>query len=136
MDSKRVCPHCTNHPLPVARIGSNVVAIMTCPCKDELLLYFRDKIIPLKRAILESGTFEERKEHLGAIAACIFEMGMNSGEYGSVEEMFGAIEQATSAAQAMVAESDCPITREEFEKFVRVDLKCLDSSDYFKRHFS
>jgi hypothetical protein len=59
-----------------------------------------------------------------------------SGEYGSVEEMFGAIEQATSAAQAMVAESDCPITREEFEKFVRVDLKCLDSSDYFKRHFS
>jgi len=133
MEPKRVCPHCTNQPLSVARIGGNVVAIMSCPCKEELLLYFRDQIIPLKRAILESGTFEERKEHLGAIAACIFEMGMKQGDFATVEQMLGAFNQSMAPAEEQPVPA--PISHEEVEKFVRVDLKCLDNSAYFKRHF-
>jgi len=27
------------------------------------------------------------------------------------------------------------ITPEEFDKFVRIDLKCLDNAAYFRRHF-
>lgn len=119
--------------VPVARIGGNVVAIMSCPCKEELLLFFRDKVIPLKRSILENGTFEERKEHLGAIAASIFEMGMDRG-LGDVQS---SGHSRTYSAYALGGDGNekTPITPEEYDKFVRIDLKCLDNAAYFRRHF-
>jgi hypothetical protein len=129
MEPKRLCPHCSTKPIPVAQLGDNTVAILHCPCKDELLVYFRDHVIGLKRRVLEHGTFEERKEHLGDIAARILELGMQG--ITTAEELFDAVSPYTNGGQ----EEFPPITREELDKFVRVDLKCLDNAAYFRRHF-
>lgn len=131
MKSKRMCPHCENRPLPIARIGGNVVAVMHCPCNEEFVLFFRNQVIPLKRSILEQGSFDERKEHLGAIAASIFEMGMQEGDSASLEDMFAGLSLPTLEAEPGAG----PITPDEIEKFVRIDLKCLDNGAYFRRHF-
>lgn len=131
MESNRNCPHCADRRIPVTHIGGNVVAIMNCPCKEELLLFFRDKVIPLKRSILESGTFEERKEHLGSIAAHIFEMGI----HGAEGKMADAMASFTHLGHQGGSDDKVAITREEFDKFVRIDLKCLDNAAYFRRHF-
>lgn len=133
MESKRNCPHCSERAIPVARIGGNVVAIMHCPCKEELLLFYRDKVIPLKRSILESGTFEERKEHLGTIAANIFEMGMSAAQNGDFGDILPSLALPDGAREQ--GNGKPHITPEEFDKFVRIDLKCLDNAAYFRRHF-
>ena len=130
MEPKRLCPHCAAKPLPVFGMGENVVAIIPCPCNDELLLYFRDNVLALKRSVLESGTFDERKEHLGTVAARILELAMQGGGITTAEELFEAVAPENGAPIIPV-----PITVEEMEKFVRINLRCLDNSAYFKRHF-
>jgi hypothetical protein len=116
---KKLCPHCDSRALPVTRIAGHVVAIMNCPCKEELIILYRDQIIPLKRSILEDGSFEDRKEHLGEIAARVFEWGLLNTQQGR-----------HSAPEGL-----SPISEEEIRKFVRVDLRCLDNAAYFRRHF-
>jgi len=129
---KKLCPHCDSRALPVTRIAGHVVAIMNCPCKDELIILYRDQIIPLKRSILEDGTFEDRKEHLGEIAARVFEWSQREIQQGRSGFSLSEAEPADAAE----GEVHSPISEEEIRKFVRVDLRCLDNAAYFRRHFS
>ena len=131
---KKLCPHCNARTLPIGRVAGHVVAIMDCPCKEELLVLFQDKVIPLNRSILEEGDFASRKDHLGEIAARVFDWGVRAQR----GEAAGAIEFTAEDARALKrrTESQLPeITEEELSKFVRVDLKCLDNANYFRRHF-
>jgi len=129
---KKLCPHCDSRALPVTRIAGHVVAIMNCPCKDELIILYRDQIIPLKRSILEDGTFEDRKEHLGEIAARVFEWSQREIQQGRSGFSLNEADPADAADGELLS----PISEEEIRKFVRVDLRCLDNAAYFRRHFS
>ncbi|MBI1317414.1 MAG: hypothetical protein GC168_00510 [Candidatus Hydrogenedens sp.] len=104
---------------------------MNCPCKEELLILYRDQVIPLKRSILEEGSFEERKEHLGDIAARVFEWGMRPDETGMTP--FRRLYKGEAYDDA--PDAPTPISEEELRKFVKVDLRCLDNAAYFRRHF-
>lgn len=128
---KKLCPHCDSRALPVTRIAGHVVAIMNCPCKEELIILYRDQIIPLKRSILEDGSFEDRKEHLGEIAARVFEWGLLNTQQGRHSFAADGLEPVDGVAP----EGLSPISEEEIRKFVRVDLRCLDNAAYFRRHF-
>ena len=130
-DDPKHCPHCSSRTLPVTRIGGHVVAIMNCPCKEELLILYRDKVIPLKRSILEDGSFDDRKEHLGEIAARVFEWGVRAAQANGAEAAF----DFALGDHGVEVDHEPMISEEEFRKFVKVDLKCLDNPAYFRRHF-
>ena len=113
---------------------------MPCPVCNELAVLFRDKVIPLSRRIIEQGSFEERKAHLAGIIAEFLEDGAIPF---TLEQLQGRHESPAprykpyQAPDPLLEEDDStPISDEEFDKFVRIDLKCIDNAAYFKRHFS
>ena len=142
--AKLVCPHCKSHPVVTSHVPENVVAMLPCPACHEYSVFFRSRLFPLDRHLLEGGDQEARVAHIAHIIAQI------------LDEVFGSVFRAEPGAKEVhtdfpafltpdnlqglgaVFEDDehPPITDEEFSKFVRIDLKCLDSADYFKRHFS
>lgn len=133
-----VCPHCKSHPIVTARVPKDVVAVMPCPNCQELAVLFRDKIIPINRHILEDGTREERTQHLAQVITEFLEAGIMPFYDGSSGFDSGDDDpaDATSPADGDIEHADLePISDKEFEKFARVDLKCLDDAAYFKRHF-
>jgi hypothetical protein len=112
---------------------------MSCPCSEQLLVVYRDKALPLDRRILECGTKEERKNHFAGIIAEFLEDGTFNLEDLAGSSPFGGfakegsdedIEQLPDLSEGLE-----PISDREFDKFVRVDLKCLDNGAYFRRHF-
>lgn len=139
-----VCPHCKSHRIITSRVPKDVVAVMPCPNCHELAVLFRDKIIPINRHILEEGTRDERTQHLAQVITEFLEAGILPFQEGTLgysssdddtedgEDSVGpdSVEGVPEALQSMD-----PISDKELEKFARVDLKCLDDSAYFRRHF-
>ncbi len=141
---KERCPHCGEAGFLVGKLPKEVVAIMACQHCDEISVVFRKKIIPLNKNILESGTFEERKEHLAEVIAQFLEAGLftfdaslSPNEEGEYE--LPATQQPPRRRRRKPAKgSDAggmPITDQEVDRFVRIDLKCIDNPTYFKRIF-
>ncbi len=129
-----VCPHCKTHRLVTSKVPSDVVVVVPCPVCHELSVLFRKKVIPLNRRIIEHGTFEERKNHLAHVIAEFLETGMFSlGEGHAEESALAADESAEYKEQAQDAAKT--ISEEEIDKFVKIDLKCIDNPAYFRRHF-
>lgn len=133
------CPHCGEAGFHVVRLPKEVVAVMACQRCHELSVFFRNKIIPIDRKILETGTFEERKMHLADVIAQFLEAGLLPLEQASDEE--GAIENDVESGKVekprrrRVRQKNMPITDQEMDRFVRIDLKCIDNPTYFKRIF-
>ena len=126
-----VCPHCKSHRMVATKVPREVVAVMPCPACNELAVLYRGKVIGINRRIIEQGSKIERTEHLAEVIAEFLEAGLPSfmtdhDEPGESSE--------TEAAEHR-PEPVMPISDQEFEKFVRIDLKCLDNGAYFKRHF-
>ena len=136
-----VCPHCKSGRIESAKIPTDVVVVMPCPACRELCVIFRDKVIPLNRKIIEQGTMEERKMHLANVIAEFLEAGMFPPR--GIEAMYSGREtpseekEETGAPQRETGPEEpmAPISKEEFDKFVRIDLKCIDNPAYFRRHF-
>lgn len=133
-----VCPHCHSHRIVTTKIPRDVVAVMPCPSCHELAVLFRDKVIALNRRILESGTFEERKEHLAHVIAEFLEAGMLPAE-GFTMAHGQNREFDDEDVEFGDADEDQPdfgeITDREMEQFVKIDLKCIDDPSYFRKHF-
>ncbi len=109
---------------------------MPCPACRELSVVFRDKVIPLNRRIIEQGTMEERKMHLATVIAEFLEAGLFPRGLGAIHtEPEHQAEEAGPDAEPLFEEPPTPISKEEFDKFVRIDLKCIDNPAYFRRHF-
>lgn len=111
---------------------------MPCPNCHELAVLFREKIIPINRHILEEGSKEERTQHLAQVITEFLEAGIlpfqdGDREFDSSDFASDGHEEPGNGSEAEPP-SD-PISDKEAEKFTRVDLKCLDDSAYFKRHF-
>lgn len=133
------CPHCNKRQLPLGRIAKQVVAVMSCPCTEQLVVVYRDKVMPLDRRILESGTRDERKEHLAGIIAEFLEEGPWVIDGNNLGAAFGGASNDLTSGEIEelpdLSEGLDPISDTEFDKFIRVDLKCLDNGAYFRRHF-
>lgn len=132
-----VCPHCKVHRIFTAKVSRDVVVVIPCPACHEWSVLFRDKVIPLNRRIIEQGTFEERKDHLAHVITEFLEAGVLPSLEGFA---FPSQDQQQDSRQEEGdmpddVEEMLPISDEEFQKFVRIDLKCIDNDAYFKRHF-
>ncbi len=135
-----VCPHCKSHRIVTSKVPKEVVVVMDCPACHELSVLYRNGVIPLDKRVLEGGSFEERKTHLAGVIARFLEAGPFpfSSEAGEApEEALDERGPAKEAAPDADKEGEFvpPISDEEFQKFVRIDLKCVDNSAYFRRHF-
>jgi hypothetical protein len=133
-----VCPHCKSNRIITSRVPKDVVAVMPCPNCHELAVLFRDKIIPINRRILEEGSREERTQHLAQVITEFLEAGILPFHDGTSDfdaDDLGSDEPVERLEAERTIFGLDPISDKEAEKFTRVDLKCLDDSSYFKRHF-
>ena len=135
-----VCPHCKSHRIASTTIPKDVVVVMPCPSCHELSVLFRNKVIPLDRHVIEQGSFDERKEHFAHIIAMFLEAGMfpllgGEDEEGAEEVRPKRGKRKRKGVQAPPPENENPISEKEFDKFVRIDLKCIDNPAYFRKHF-
>ncbi len=131
------CPHCGEAGFHVARLPKEVIAVMACHRCHELSVLFRRKIIPIDRHILESGTFDERKMHLADVIAQFLEAGLLPFDQSENDEP-GVDEEARETSRQprrRLKPKNMPITDQEMDRFVRIDLKCIDNPAYFKRIF-
>lgn len=136
MDSV-VCPHCKSHRIVTAKIPKDVVIVVPCPACQELSVLFRNKVIPLNRRIIEQGSFEERKTHLASVIAEFLDESFfpSPESAGQPEQERPRRKHAHREASPKEFDGDSPISEEELERFVRIDLKCIDNPAYFKKHF-
>jgi hypothetical protein len=133
-----VCPHCKTQRIFAARPPKDIVVVMPCPSCQELVVLFRDRVIALNRRIIEQGTREERKRHLADIIDQFLEAGvLNPEQTEDSAESTATTEEASLAAGQPSPDSLSKklITQEELERFLRIDLKCIDNAAYFKKHF-
>ena len=134
------CPHCKEFGFPVGRLPKEVIAVVACTFCGELAVLFRSKIIPLDKRTLESGTFEERKTHLAEVIAHFLESGLFNF---AAPESFGPDHNEDEKPRRRHARfhedaeesSIAPISDQEMDRFIKIDLKCLDNPAYFKRIF-
>ncbi len=137
------CPHCGEAGFVVGKLPREVVAIMACQNCNELSVLFRKTIIPLNRQVLESGTFDERKDHLATVITHFLEAGVmpfEAGGDGTEGAMFELPQRSHRPRRrrkpAMPEEPrDVSITDQELDRFIRVDLKCIDNPAYFRKIF-
>ena len=128
-----VCPHCKERRLVMTRVPKDVVAVMPCPSCHELAVLFRDKVIPLSRRIIEDGSLEERSSHFAKVIAEFLEVGLFP-----IRGFQAMRKDSVGDAEATATDADSGaslITERELEHFVRVDLKSLDDSTYFRKNF-
>ena len=119
-----------------------------CPECQELVVVFGGRVLPLDKEIMLEAPFDEKREHLMAVLTSFLE-----------ERVVHLLKEATSAPEPDDAEpapeadmpaheqapddamnGECPakkgaISTREMNDFVRVDLKLLDNTDYFKAVF-
>ena len=129
-----VCPHCTSHRMLAVRPPKDVVVVMPCPACQGLVVLFRNKVIALSRGTLEKGTREQIITHIADVIGEFLDAGVfpGFGEHGATD----AAQEAESREDESETESSSPpISKEEMERFVKIELKCIDNPAYFKRHF-
>lgn len=149
-----VCPHCNTQRIVTTDVPKDVVAVLPCPACNELSVLFRGKVIPLNRQIIEEGSFEERKEHLSEVIAEFLEAGLlsSSSEFNFSTQSDDSPEEAPPHVDrpvrrprrrkvrkpfpmAEVHGEGGPISDQEFDQFVRFELRSIDDPAYFKKHF-
>lgn len=131
------CPHCGEPGFQVVRLPKEVIAVMACNHCHELSVLFRRKIIPIDRRILEAGSFDERKMHLADVIAQFLEAGVLPFEQVQEDEDAETDDKrrAPRRPRGRARKKNLPISDQEMDRFVRIDLKCIDNPAYFKRIF-
>ena len=131
------CPHCNEYGFPAGRLPKEVIAVLACQHCEEISVLFRGKVIALNKRVLESGTLVERKEHLADVIAQFLESGML--DLSAAQEQESREEQTPPDRIRELPESaphhHKPISDQEMERFLTIDLQCLDNPVYFKRIF-
>lgn len=138
--NKVVCPHCQAEQAFQPHPPRDMAVVMGCPSCQELMVLFRDKVIGINRKILESGSREERKAHLAEVVVQFLDEIMESGFLGGGQAfpMMGTDGVADSPPAGFAPDNppvDRPISQAEFDRFLKIDLKCIDNPSYFRRHF-
>ena len=136
------CPHCGEKRIAVAKVPRDVVVVLPCPNCHELVVLFRNKVLPLKREIIENGSFEERKQHIAELIAEFLEpnglsllFGDNQRKDESEDIAGEAGSEGEETDEAHVSRTSGPITQGEMDTFLNVELRRIDEAAYFKKHF-
>jgi len=134
------CPHCGHHRIITSKTPKDLVVVLPCPSCHELVVLFRNKVIPLNRKILQNGSKEERTAHIAEIIAEFIEPGMfgepDQGDEGGFDPMgFMGKGARLESGDDSTEEDDAPISDEELERFIQIDLKRIDEAAYFRKHF-
>ena len=134
------CPHCgARGQIMIPPVGSIIIG--PCPQCEELVVVFCGHVLPLDKQLMESGTVDDRRDHLlTALTGFLHErvhrllLGETLAEGELVEEGFiGPIDDPTEPSSESAEQS--PITETEMERFTDVDLKLLDNTAYFRSVF-
>lgn len=136
------CPFCkAKGQIMTPPLGSIIVG--PCPRCKETVLLFDGTVMALDKDIINSGTPEEKKQHLletiiDVVAEKVEELVENEGlgldsESGS-EEGFGYIEDERIVPS--IRNSNAPrISPEDVQDFINIDLNLINSKKYFDRIF-
>ncbi len=130
-----VCPHCQAQRSVGTSVPKEVVVVMPCPSCKEWAVVYRNKVVALKREVLTRGSRKARILHLAEVLAEFLDSGVlpTAGLDPELRAAFG--ESADEDYGDDYGEEVEPISDHEFEKFTKIDLKCLDNASYFRRHF-
>jgi hypothetical protein len=111
---------------------------MPCPSCQGLVVLFRNKVIALNRQTLEQGNREEIVAHIADVigefldAGVFPEFGEHNLERLSQDQEIEDVEEGEIEEEETPA---APISQEEMDHFVKIELKCIDNPAYFKRYF-
>lgn len=142
-----VCPHCKAYKISTIGAPKGVVVVMPCPACHEWIVAYRNKVIALNRHIIENGARKERVAHWAEIIDEFYEAGFFSDAIQGLPDLlseaglagmleFGP-ENSPFAPEARVnpSQRQVPISDDEVESFVKIDLENIDDPVYFKKHF-
>lgn len=124
------------------------IIIGPCPQCSELVTVFCGQVLPLEKAVMESGSVEERREHLletlndflrDRIERLITDEESAEGNEDETAEFEAADAELAEPEPEQKAKAALsgpgPITQNEFDQFMDVDLKLLDNKNYFDSVF-
>lgn len=146
------CPHCGHRHVVASRVPKDVVVVMPCPACSDLIVMFRNKVVGLKRKIVEEGSFDEKKAHISEVIAHFLEPGMiwpegmmtDASEQG-LQDLSSYMNQhdegdepgdSALAPGEQAVDGGPPITQGEVDHFVTIDLQRIDDATYFRKYFS
>lgn len=140
-----MCPHCQGHHLPTSELPREVVIVVPCPGCQELAVLFREKVVPVDKALLQSGTRRQRILHIAEIITEFIDSGVIpeaeavllsedlpifSSEHGHCEDHEDEVEHSFCGDS-----SPNLITDAEFEQFQKVELRAIDNAAAFRQIF-
>lgn len=128
------CPHCKEHPIKTAKVPKDVVAVMPCPACNGWVVLFRERAIGVDRRIIEQGSREERRDHLAEVIGEFLDAGILGVKGGGADETAESTPPWESDTLDSPVPDGPPITREEVDQFVGVELRHLDNAEYFRKH--
>lgn len=121
----------------VPPIGAIIIG--PCPQCKELVVVFCGQVLPLDKTVMESGTIDERREHLLAVLTEFLQERITSlitEDTPTPSEIAGEDATATDEPQRTDVSSETnPISQTEMDRFADVDLKLLDNKAYFDSVF-
>lgn len=136
------CPHCgVQGQIMTPPLGSIIVG--PCPECSEMVVVFCGQVMPLDKGIMAEGSLTEKQEHLLEVLGVflqgrvekLFQPGADGMIPGPVENPMDLAEDEMQDMQALEAAAGRPISDDEMNSFVHVDLKMLDNPEYFKAIF-
>lgn len=139
------CPHCgARGQIMIPPVGAIIIG--PCPQCSELVVVFCGHVLPLDKAVMESESVDDRREHLLGVLTEFLqdriykilndEMVFDESGETSVELEAGEIsDEATASALVEQKTEAAPISQSELERFADIDLKLLDNKAYFKSVF-
>lgn len=136
------CPFCkTTGQIMAPPLGSIIVG--PCPRCNEMVLLFDGTVMPLDKDIITEGSPEEKKQHLletivDVVANKVDEL-IENGEIETEPKQKGR-KKVSSIKKRKVNPSVTdktapPISREDVNDFINIDLHLIDSKDYFDKVF-
>lgn len=140
------CPHCgARGQIMIPPVGSIIIG--PCPECEELVVVFCGHVLPLDKQLMESGTIDERREHLLTALTGFLHERVNKlllgpqadGEFadeGFDNEFAGPMDDQDNPVQpSLESPEQTLISETEMERFTDVDLKLLDNTAYFRSVF-
>lgn len=142
---KVVCPHCKAHRILTSKIPRDVIVVMPCPACHEWVVLFLNRVLAVSRRILKHGTFEERKMHIASVIAQFFEQDAEveagdddddapTGLDGLAQLRNSLRFQGGGFGRDVPEQTQPPITQEELDRFIKIDLRRMDDPEYFKKN--
>jgi hypothetical protein len=137
------CPHCGAHgQIMLPPLGAIIIG--PCPECEGMVVVFCGKVLPLDKEIMLNGSALDKQEHLLEVLGVflhdriqrLFAREAHDGLLADTlqDKEEGALEEGTRLSLVRQIPAT-PITKEEMDSFLSVELKLIDDRDYFRAIF-